>query len=371
TGHRPDTVEDIRKLLERKDIDAISVATPDYWHALMTIWGCQAGKDVYVEKPVSFTIVEGRRMVEAARKYNRIVQVGLNHRSEPEVRAAIHMLRNGAIGNLYRGRIELVKARASIGKMQESSVPDGVNWDLYLGPTPMKPFKVNEFHYGWHFFWDTSTTDVGNNAVHHFDINRLARNINEHPVKVHCAGGFYARDSDQQVPNFQAGIFEYADGRITDFEDINLFSPDPRGANVFYGDLGWAAWGDNWKIMRGKFAFRNTPDVTPAGVDERMTKAGFPDTTYESVPIPKLDEPEITHFANFIDCVRSRKREDLRCDVEEGHLSTTHAHLANISFRLGRSLNFDPKTEKFVNDKEADKLLTREYRKPYVLPDRV
>lgn len=371
SGQKPDTFEDIRKLLQRKDIDAISIATPDYWHALMTIWGCQAGKDVYVEKPVSFTIVEGRRMVEAARKYNRMVQVGLNHRSEPEVRAAIHLLRSGAIGNLYRGRIELVKARASIGKMRESSVPDGVNWDLYLGPTPMKPFKVNEFHYGWHFFWDTSTTDVGNNGVHHFDINRLARGIKEHPVKVQCIGGLFARDSDQQVPNFQAGAFVYADGRVTDFEDMSLFSPDSRGSNIFYGDFGWATWGDEWKVKRGKFTFRNAPDVTAAGVDERMTKAGFPTTSYEEIPIPRLDEPTVTHFANFIDCVRSRRREDLRCEVEEGHLSTAHAHLANISYRLGRSLNFDPKTERFVNDAEADKLLTREYRKPYVLPDKV
>ena len=133
TGHKPDTVEDIRKLLERKDLDAISIATPDYWHALMTIWACQAGKDVYVEKPISFTVVEGRRMIEAARKYNRIVQAGLNSRSEPEIRAAVQFLQSGVLGNLYRGRMELVKPRAPIGKMQESSVPNGVNWDLYLG----------------------------------------------------------------------------------------------------------------------------------------------------------------------------------------------------------------------------------------------
>lgn len=371
TGHKPDTVEDIRKLLERKDLDAISIATPDYWHALMTIWACQAGKDVYVEKPISFTIVEGRRMIEAARKYNRIVQAGLNSRSDPEIRAAVQFLKSGVLGNLYRGRMELVKPRAPIGKMQESSVPDGVNWDLYLGPTPMKAFQVNQFHYGWHFFWDTSTTDVGNTGVHHFDINRWARDIKEHPVKVHCGGGLYVHKSDQQTPNFQAGIFEYADGRVTDFESINLFSPYSRGANIFYGDAGWASGGDRWRVMKGKFTFRDGPDVGADGVDERTTRASFPRTSYEEIPIPKLDEPEVTHFANFVDCVRSRKREDLRCEVEEGHLSTVHAHMANISFKLGRSLNFDPKTERFVNDAEANKYLTREYRKPYVLPDKV
>ena len=371
TGHKPDTVEDIRKLLERKDLDAISIATPDYWHALMTIWACQAGKDVYVEKPISFTLVEGRRMIEAARKYNRIVQAGLNSRSDAEIRAAVSYLKSGALGNLYRGRIEQVKPRAPIGTMQESSVPDGVNWDLYLGPTPMKAFRVNQFHYGWHFFWDTSTTDVGNTGVHYFDINRWARNINEHPVKVNCGGGFYVHKSDQQTPNVQTGTFQYADGRMTDFEATNLFSPESRGSNLFYGDLGWASGGDGWKIMKGKFTFRNMPDVGADGVDERTTRAGFPRTSYEELAIPKLDEPDVTHFANFIDCVRSRKREDLHCEVEEGHLSTAHAHLANISFRLGRCLSFNPKTEKFVNDREADQMLTRQYRKPYELPDKV
>lgn len=370
-GHKPDTVEDIRKLLERKDLDAVSIATPDYWHALMTIWACQAGKDVYVEKPVSFTIHEGRKMVQAARKYNRMVQAGLNRRSDPKVRAAVKALQSGALGNIYRGRMELVKPRAPIGKMQEASVPDGVNWDLYLGPTPMKAFRVNQFHYGWHFFWDTSTTDVGNTGVHHFDVIRWARNIKEHPVKVHCGGGFYVHNSDQQVPNFQAGIFEYADGRVTDFEATNLFSPNTRGTDLFYADAGWATSNDGWKLMKGNFAFRNTPDVGPDGVDERTTKSGFPRTSYEEIAIPPIDEPEVTHFANFIDCVRSRKRENLHCEIEEGHLSTTMAHLANISYRLGRALQFDPKTEKFVNDAEANKMLTREYRKPYELPENV
>lgn len=370
-GHKPDTVEDIRKLLERKDLDAISVATPDYWHALMTIWACQAGKDVYVEKPVSFTIEEGRKMVQAARKYNRIVQVGLQRRSEPEVRAAVRALQGGILGDIYRGRMEIGKPRASIGKMQESSVPEGVNWDLYLGPTPMKAFQVNQFHYGWHFFWDTSTTDVGNTGVHFLDIIRWARNIQEHPTKVYCGGGIYVHDSDQQVPNFQTGVFEYADGRITDFELSNLFSPQSRGSEIFCGTEGFATSGEPWTFKKGTYNFRNAPDVAPNGVDERTTKAGFPRTTYGDLTVPALNEAPVSHFGNFIDCVRSRKRENLHCEIEEGHLSTTMAHLANISYRLGRALQFDPKTERFVKDAEADKLLTREYRKPYELPSTI
>ena len=151
-GYRPATEYDIRRLLERKDIDAVSIATPDYWHALMTVWACQAGKDVYVEKPVSFTIVEGRRMVEAARKYKRIVQAGLDLRSESQARAAMRVLQEGKLGQVYRGKAIITKPRASIGRMQESSIPEGVHWDLFLGPTRYFPYTANHLHYGWHFF---------------------------------------------------------------------------------------------------------------------------------------------------------------------------------------------------------------------------
>lgn len=370
-GHRPDTYEDIRKLLERKDLHAVSIATPDYWHALMTIWACQAGKDVYVEKPVSFTVVEGRRMVEAARKYNRIVQAGLNRRSDPKVRDAVRFAQAGGLGKIYRGRMELVKPRASIGRMKEQSVPEGVNWDLYLGPTPMKSFQVNQFHYGWHFFWDTSTTDVGNTGVHHLDVIRWARNVKTHPTEVYCTGGYYVHESDQQVPNFQSGSFTYADGGVVDFEALNLFSPDTRGTDLLYTTEGYITSNDGWKAMRGKFSFRNTPDVGPDGVDERTTRSGFPRTGYEEVPIPKSGEPEVSHFDNFIRSVRSRRVADLHCDIEEGHISTTLAHLANISYRLKRALKFDPATEKFVGDAEANAMLTRKYREPYSLPDKV
>jgi len=370
-GHRPDTVEDFRKLIERKDIHAVSIATPDYWHALQTIWACQAGKDVYVEKPVSFTIVEGRRMVEAARKYNRIVQTGLNRRSIPSVRDAVRFAHSGALGKIYRGRMELVKPRGSMGRRQEASVPDGGNWDLYLGPTPMKAFKVNQFHYGWHFFWDTSTTDVGNTGVHHFDVIRWAQNINTHPTEIYCTGGMFVHDSDQNVPNFQTGAFTYADGTVVDFEALNLLSPEPRATDILYADHGYIASSDNWKAVRGNWVFREGPDVTPDGIDRRASKAGFPRPQYEEITIPKSGETPQSHFANFIQCVRTRKVEDLRCDILEGHLSSTMAHLANISFRLKRALKFNPDTERFINDPEADAMLTRKYREPYSLPDRV
>lgn len=370
-GHKPDTVEDFRKLIERKDLHAVSIATPDYWHALQTIWACQAGKDVYVEKPVSFTIVEGRKMVEAARKYNRMVQTGLNRRSIPSVRSAVKFAQSGGLGKIYRGRMELVKPRGSMERRQEQSVPEGVNWDLYLGPTPMKAFKVNQFHYGWHFFWDTSTTDVGNTGVHHLDVIRWARNINTHPTEIYCTGGVYVHDSDQQVPNFQTGSFTYADGSVVDFEATNLLSPNTRGTDILYTDQGYIACADKWRAMRGAWGFREGPDVTPDGIDRRASRAGFPRPSYEEVAIPDSGEKVQSHFENFIECVRTRKVSDLRCDILEGHMSTTLAHLANISFRLKRAVKFDPEKETFIGDAEATAMLTRKYREPYSLPDKI
>jgi len=370
-GYRPDTEVDIRKLVQRKDIDAVSIATPDYWHALMTIWACQAGKDVYVEKPVSFTVVEGRRMVEAARKYKRIVQAGQNRRSEPRTRAAMRLLNEGKLGKVYRSKVEIVKPRGSIGRVQESSIPQGVNWDLYLGPSPYRAFTPNRFHYGWHFFWDTSTTDIGNTGVHHLDVARWGLGKNAHPVKVHSTGGVYVWNSDQETPNFQIGSIEYADGSMLDFELTNLYSPPDRASEVFYTAEGYLTAAEGWKTMRGTFTPRQ-PKISAAGVDERATNASFPKASYEPGPaIEESGEPKVSHFQNFIDCVRSRKTEDLHCEILDGHMSATLCHLANISFRTGRKLVFNPETEKFVGDEEANRMLTRKYREPYVLPERV
>jgi len=374
-GYRPDTVVDYRKLIERKDIDAVSIATPDYWHALMTVWGCQAGKDVYVEKPVSYTVVEGRRMVQAARKYNRIVQAGLQMRSAPRARATMRFLHSGEFGSVYRAKAIIYKGRASIGSVDDMAVPKGVHWDLYRGPAPMRPFNLNRFHYGWHFFWDTATADIGNTGVHHIDASRWGMNKHVHPVKVHCGGGVYVWDSDQETPNVQTAMVEYADGTIMEIELTNLYTPPYGGirgtGQFFFTDKGYISPAEDWKTVAGKFIPRK-PDIRPSGVSDHAANVSFPKRIYEPGPaIPDLDEPHRTHFENFIDCVRSRKREDLHCEILEGHMSTTIAHLANISYRTGRKLVFDPETEQFVGDEEANSYLTREYRKPYVMPDKV
>ena len=373
-GYRPATETDIRRLLERDDVDAISVATPDHWHALMTVWGCQAGKDVYCEKPCSYTLREGRKMVEAARKYRRIVQIGLQRRSSRRVQSVTSYVRSGGFGKAYRAKAVIYRGRVSIGKMQESAVPEGVNWDLYLGPAPYRAFDLNRFHYGWHFFWDTSTSEVGNNGVHHLDVLRWGLDKQTHPSRIHCAGGQFAEDSDSEVPNVQVGTFEYEDGTLLEIESTTLYSPAFGGVRVggfFFTDQGYVGSHDGWAATRGQFSPRDRPD-SAAGVSYRANNLSFPEISYPPGPeIPDLDVPETSHFQNFIDCVRSRRRQDLNCEVEQGHLSTSLCHLANIAYRVGRKLEFDPQSETFPGDEAANALLTREYRKPYVMPDPV
>ncbi len=338
-GYTPKTETDIRKLLEHDDLDAISVAAPDHWHALMTIWGCQAGKDVYCEKPCSYTLWEGRKMVEAARKYGCIVQVGLNRRSDPRTRAGIDFIRKGSFGKPYRAKAIVYRGRVDIGKVQESSIPQGVNWDLYLGPARYRAFTMNRFHYGWHFFQDTSTYEMGNNGVHFLDLIRWGLKKQVHPVKIHCVGGQYIEDSDSEVPNVQVGTFEYEDGTLVEIDTTTLYSPDFGGARTgafFYTDQGYVDSATDWKATRGKFTPRDEPDRA-SGVSMRANNLSFPKIEYLAGPaIPDLAEDEVGHFQNFIDCVRSRKREDLRVEIEDGHLSTSLCHLANIAYKTGR-----------------------------------
>jgi predicted dehydrogenase len=373
-GNKPETFVDLRKMLEKKDLDAISIATPDHWHALQMIWACQAGKDVYVEKPVCHNLREGRKMVEAARKYNRIVQCGLNRRSEVRTRTGVRFVQEAKFGPAYRAKAVVYRGRTSIGRVQESSIPSGVNWDLFLGPAPYRAFTLNRFHYGWHYYWDTATTEVGNNGVHAIDVVRWAMNRNVHPVKIHCVGGFFADNSEQETPNVQNASYEYADGTLLELEVTTLPSPTFGGVHMgdfFYTPQGYVTSANKWSTVVGEFTPRNRPNP-PTGVDERMVNISFPDIAYKPGPaIPESAEPEVSHFQNFIDCVRSRKREDLHCEMLEGHMSTSLCHLANIAFRTGRKLTFDPAAETFPGDAEANALLTRKYREPFVVPDKV
>ncbi len=360
-GYKPKTEVDFRKVLDDKDIDAVSLATPDYWHSLQTIWACQAGKDVYVEKPLSYCVLEGRKAVQAARKYGRVVQVGTGGRSSAANIAAMKFLHDGGLGDIYMAKGLCYKPRDSIGRKKDSPVPKGLHWDLWLGPAPYRPFNENRFHYNWHWFWDTGTTDMGNQGSHQMDIARWGLNKRVHPVKIHGTGNYYVYDSDQETPNTQHSTFEYEDGTILQFEVRGIYTNDEGGAkvgNLYYGSEGWMAIGgrDGIKTFLGR---KNEPGPTFS----RKRAADDPSNLLGSVGG--------SHWSNFIECMRTRRWQDLRAEVLEGHMSAALCNLGNISYRTGRKLTFNPHSERFVNDDDANSYLTREYRAPYTLPDKV
>jgi predicted dehydrogenase len=357
-GSKPKTYRDLRQLLEDKEVDAVSIATCNHWHALATIWACQAGKDVYVEKPASHNVWEGRRMVEAARKYNRVVQVGMQSRSIQHKRRAIQLLRQGVIGKVYMAKGLCYKRRQSIGKKPDGPVPPGVDYDIWLGPAPMRPFNSNRFHYNWHWFWDTGNGDIGNQGVHEMDVARWGLNKNTLPKKVHSSGGKFVYDDDQETPNTQLATFEYDDCRLV-FEVRGLLtggessiSYDGKNfiGNLFFGSEGFMSLDQRgFQIYRGE----------GRELTQKMEYAE--PRIWATAPL----------VANFIEAVRSRKHAHLTADILEGHLSAALCHMANISYRTGRKLTFDPSSETFPGDEEANQYVARKYREPYVVPAQV
>jgi len=368
TGTRPVTATEYRKVLEDPDIDAVTIATPNHWHALMTIWACQAGKDVYVEKPVSHNLLEGRKMVEAARKYDRIVQTGTQSRSSIATINALRYLKEGGLGDIYMARGLCLKPRGSIGHVQDSPIPEGVDWDTFLGPAPYRPFNLNRFHYKWHWFWDTGNGDLGNQGPHQADIGRWTLGKMTHPVHIQGIGNYFVWDSDQETFNTQSVEYTYADGKVLQFEVRGLGTNDEAGVrigNLIYGSKGWMRVTSE---EEGKSqAVMCDIEVTPSGFSSYHEEPGAEFTNDD----PATADAVVNHFTNFIDCVRSRNRQDLHADILEGHLSSSISHLGNIACRLKRPLQFDPDTETFVNDPEADSYLTRIYRPPFVVPETV
>ena len=349
---RPAVFTDIRKVLEDKSIDAISIATPNHWHSLAGIWACQAGKDVYVEKPLSYNISEGRKLVNAARKHKRIVQHGTQCRSMEGIREAIQKLREGVIGDLYMAKGTCYKWRDTIGHKPETNPPKGVHYNIWLGPAPQRAFTANRFHYNWHWHWDYGNGDVGNQGVHQMDIARWGLGVGL-PKRVTAMGGHFMFDDDQETPNTLHTAFEYPDEKkmlqfevrhwITNHEGGGSGSSNSVGV-LFYGSEGYMLI-PNYSSYQTFLGRKREPGPSRSGGGD--------------------------HFKNFIDAVRARKREILNADVEQGHLSAALCHLGNTAYRLGRSLKFDPKTEKYIGDAEADKMLTRNYRAPFVIDQAV
>jgi predicted dehydrogenase len=350
-GGDPKTETDFRRVLENRDVDAVTIAAPDHWHALMTIWACQAGKDVYVEKPVSHNIAEGRRMIEAARRHNRVVAVGTQRRSGAVLAKAVQFLREGGLGKVYAAKTVVYRFRDPIGVVADSAMPAGVHYDLWLGPAPLRPFNENRFHYTWHWFWDYGTSDLGNTGVHSLDAVRWLIGKQEHPRTAYCTGGLYeaGAPTDQQTPNTQYATYRYADGTELHCDLRNWYSGPPEAQGLYvFGSKGWMKVGDD----KAQVYFGRKNELGPALTTDDKRDGGQ------------------AHFENFIESVRSRKSDTLRAPIEEGHFSTTLCHLGNISYRLGRSVTFDGTTERFVGDEEADRLLSRVYRAPFVLPEK-
>jgi predicted dehydrogenase len=350
---RPAAFTDVRKVLEDKSIDAVSIATPNHWHSLMGIWACQAGKDVYVEKPCSHNIREGAQLVAAARKYNRIVQHGTNSRSTAGLREGMDKLREGVIGDVYMARGLCFKWRDTIGRTPDEPAPAGVHYDLWLGPAEKRAFSKNRFHYNWHWNWEYGNGDIGNQGIHEMDIARWGLGV-KYPAKVSSMGGHFMFDDDQQTPNTQIATFEFNEGgrkKILVFEVRHWISNHEAGiggekpgntiGNLFYGSNGYMA-------IDGYTSYR-----TYLGKEQQ--------------PGPARKEGG-SNWENFITAVRSRKVSDLNADIEEGHLSSVLMHLANISYRLGRSLNFDATSMTVPGDTEANAMFTRKYRQGFVIP---
>jgi len=357
-GKAPKAYRDVRDVMSDPSIDAITTATPNHWHSLITVWGCQAGKDVYVEKPMAHDPYEGRQCVEAAKKYGRIVQHGTQSRSDHRVIRDMKLIHEGFIGKIVQSRGVVFKNgnRNAIGHGAVGPVPSYLDWTLWQGPAMEQPFLVNKdhpnkpglyVHYDWHWFWNYGNGEIGNQGVHQMDIACWAHNRGK-PVKVTSTGGRYAWDDDGQTPNTQATQFTYADGSILTFDVRNLGSfwegGEEAGAstNSAFGETGY------WVYNRGFFDYKNKPiEVTE--------------------PLPE----DIGPFTRFFNAVRSRKLSDLPVSVEEAHLACLHCQLGNIAYRTGHTLFFEGQSERFLNCEEANQLLKREYRQGFEIPESV
>jgi predicted dehydrogenase len=377
TSEKAKEFEDMRDAFADSGIEAVSIATPNHWHALAAIWAMKAGKDVYGEKPASYNIYEGLKLVEVARETKRMLQIGSQHRSNPFKMRAIEALQGGLIGKIYQAKGLCYKRRRSIGHKEDEPTPPGLNWEMFLGPAPLRPYNELRFAYNWHWFWDTGNGDIGNQGVHEMGIARWGMGDPAWPKTAYAHGGKFAYDDDQETPNTLTANFDFG-GRELVFEVRGLLTgaegavppqrrrrrpgaeasapveTAPEGSeplkimvgDLFYGEEGWAAMSDG-----GFQAFKG--ESNELVMEERPERG-------------RGNDPTALHMQNFLAACRSRKHEDLHDEIAIAHMSAALCHLANISYRVGRALTLEP-GPKFVSDAEAEKLLTRDYRQPYVV----
>ncbi len=364
SGKKAATFVDYQKMLEEKSIDAVSLATPDHWHALQTIWACQAGKDVYCEKVASHNVFEGRKMVEAVRKYRRIVQHGTQARSSPNIRDGIAKLHEGVIGRLYMGRAIAYKLRAG-GKNRFTPPPPGLDWNLWQGPVPEKPY--NELaHHRWRFVKDYGNGMIGAQGVHQFDMLRWGLRLDTHPDKIQAMGGnFFRPTSDEDAPAEMSAAFKFPErDLLVTFETRDGYTNAEAGMGIKY------PWCDHRNVVGAIFfgteGYMIFPDFSSYHTFLGSNREPGPSTFREGQPMMNLE-----HFENWIAAVRSRNPADLTAEIEEGFFCSAMCQLANAAYETGRTLRFDPETERCIDDPEANRLLEPDYRKPFVIPDEV
>ncbi len=346
TGKLPKLLKDYRTILADGSIDGFVIGTPDHWHALPTVHACQAKKDVYVEKPDGHNILEGKAMVAAARKYERMVQMGTQARSAPFMHQAMKYIQAGNLGKVIFGRAWETDRQGAITKVPDSEPPAGVDYDLWLGPAPKRPFNARRFHGNWRWFFDYGTGDLGNDGVHRLDYCRWALGVTELPQTVSAAGGKLFFDDAQEWPDTQMVTYEF-NGKIMVYEMRIWSKPrlfDLTEGAAIYGENGWVLLSNSgWKAYDGA---------------NKLVKEGG-----GGLPLS-------AHIRNFLDAMKSRKPETLTQEIASGHLSSVLCHAGNIAWRTGKKLRINPETESF-DDSEANKFLGREYRKGFELPSQV
>lgn len=346
TGRLPKLVNDYRELLDDKSVDVFMIATPDHWHALPTIHGCLAGKDVYVEKPASHNILEGKTAVAAARMHNCMVQMGTQIRSAPFLREAVDYVASGGLGKVVFGRAWETSRNAAVHLASDSQPPPGLDYNLWQGPAPERPYNRSIVGGAWRWLFDYGTGDLGNDGVHRIDYCRHVMNLNEMPQTICCAGGKFFFDDDQQWPDTMLINYEYP-GHVLQYE-MRLWSrPRLFGATegaAIYGENGWLLLtNSSWKAY----------DASGQLVKQGSGSGG---------------QAQQAHIRNFLDAVRSRQRESLNQEIHSGHISSAMCHAGNISWRTGKKLNFDATTETF-DDEEANQYVGREHRAGFELPN--
>lgn len=348
-GYNPTGEKDFRRILEKKEVDAVIVATPDHWHAPAALMAMKAGKDVYLEKPCSYCPEEGEILVKAAAKYNRILQMGNQRRSWPNVREGIMAMKEGAIGNVHYGKSWYTNNRPSIGIGKPVAVPDWLDWDLWQGPAPRVAFKDNYVHYNWHWFWHWGTGEALNNGTHMMDLLRWGLDL-DYPVKVDSSGGRYYYKDDWEAPDTQNINIEFAGNKYISWEGRSCNGRHIQGQSTgceFYGDQGTLliTGGDSY-IIYGKDNKVIKEEKSRIEIDPRNLMN----------PAEQLDSFHIQNFFNAI-----QKGEKLFSDIDSGHKSTLLVQLGNIAQRVGRTLDINPQNGHILKDAEAERLWTRAY----------